>query len=288
MRNTKKGFTLVELLVVIAILAVLATVSVVGYTSFINRANESTAQQELVQLRDYAIAVDMTSGVGDLNGVVDADEAAVAISETGVGEKAVVGNDGTVVKYTVNGASAYWTLANGKVETASEYTGTFTADETTPDEGGEEGGETGGDDNTGDDAQTTPTTVTVTIAGHADSEGWENSVQYTSLVMDSNITVTVSGGANTGKYYTSGTNWRLYSSENATMTVTASEGKTIKTVKVTYTVNSEGVLQYNTTTIESDNVVTVDANSITFNVVDIGSNETKGQARVTAIEVTYQ
>ena len=72
MRNTKKGFTLVELLVVIAILAILATVSVVGYTSFINRANESTAQQELVQLRDYAIAVDMTSGVGDLNGVVDA------------------------------------------------------------------------------------------------------------------------------------------------------------------------------------------------------------------------
>ena len=48
--NTKKGFTLVELLVVIAILAILATVSVVGYTSFIERAEQSNAQTELHQI----------------------------------------------------------------------------------------------------------------------------------------------------------------------------------------------------------------------------------------------
>ena len=51
--NTRKGFTLVELLVVIAILAILATVSVVGYTSFINRANESNAQTEAHQIESY-------------------------------------------------------------------------------------------------------------------------------------------------------------------------------------------------------------------------------------------
>ena len=45
-----KGFTLVELLVVIAILAILATVSVVGYTSFIDRAEESNAQTEAHQI----------------------------------------------------------------------------------------------------------------------------------------------------------------------------------------------------------------------------------------------
>lgn len=39
--NKRKGFTLVELLVVIAILAVLATVSVIGYLSFTNKAKES-------------------------------------------------------------------------------------------------------------------------------------------------------------------------------------------------------------------------------------------------------
>ena len=46
-KNTKKGFTLVELLVVIAILAILATVSVVGYTAFINKAHDSNAATEL-------------------------------------------------------------------------------------------------------------------------------------------------------------------------------------------------------------------------------------------------
>ena len=45
-----KGFTLVELLVVIAILAILATVSVVGYTSFIDRANQSNSDTEAHQI----------------------------------------------------------------------------------------------------------------------------------------------------------------------------------------------------------------------------------------------
>lgn len=51
-KTNKKGFTLVELLVVIAILAILATVSVVGYLGFTQKARESKAQTELVQLRD--------------------------------------------------------------------------------------------------------------------------------------------------------------------------------------------------------------------------------------------
>lgn len=50
-KETKKGFTLVELLVVIAILAVLATVSVVGYTSFTDDARASNDLQELTQYR---------------------------------------------------------------------------------------------------------------------------------------------------------------------------------------------------------------------------------------------
>ena len=49
--NTRKGFTLVELLVVIAILAILATVSVVGYTSFIDRADQSNADVEANQIK---------------------------------------------------------------------------------------------------------------------------------------------------------------------------------------------------------------------------------------------
>ena len=53
MKNSKKGFTLVELLVVIAILAILATVAVVGYTSFTRKAeisNDSVIAKELTTL----------------------------------------------------------------------------------------------------------------------------------------------------------------------------------------------------------------------------------------------
>ena len=51
MRKTnKKGFTLVELLVVIAIVAILATVAIVGYTSFTRKAEISADQQAVTQM----------------------------------------------------------------------------------------------------------------------------------------------------------------------------------------------------------------------------------------------
>ena len=56
-----KGFTLVELLVVIAILAILATVSVVGYTTYIKNANESLALQEMTQVKSSILAEDITN-----------------------------------------------------------------------------------------------------------------------------------------------------------------------------------------------------------------------------------
>ena len=116
MRNTKKGFTLVELLVVIAILAILATVSVVGYTSFIDRANDSVAQQELTQIRDYALGVDMTSG--NKNGKIDAEDAKQAVLDSKLAGVAVWNTAKTAIKYTgEKGGEAYWTLANGTITT---------------------------------------------------------------------------------------------------------------------------------------------------------------------------
>ena len=55
--NKRKGFTLVELLVVIAILAILATVSVVGYTAFIERANVSNDETVITQLNQFLEAL---------------------------------------------------------------------------------------------------------------------------------------------------------------------------------------------------------------------------------------
>ncbi|MBR3864949.1 MAG: hypothetical protein IKJ19_07570 [Clostridia bacterium] len=130
------------------------------------------------------------------------------------------------------------------------------------------------------------TTITVSIANYASANGWANSTQYTTMTMDNNISVTVNGGGNSGKYYTSGTNWRLYQSESAELTISAANGKTIKSVKITYVVNNSGCLTHNGSNITSGTVVTVNATTTTFGVGNTGT-ATNGQARVTAIEVVY-
>ena len=61
-KNNKKGFTLVELLVVIAILAILATVTVVGYISFTNKAKESNDISLTTQMNTVLQAEEATEG----------------------------------------------------------------------------------------------------------------------------------------------------------------------------------------------------------------------------------
>ncbi len=78
-KKTKKGFTLVELLVVIAILAILATVSVVGYTSFIDKANQSVDQQTVTQMNKVLLA----EGVVNKDGPVDGIEVKALLAENG-------------------------------------------------------------------------------------------------------------------------------------------------------------------------------------------------------------
>lgn len=125
------------------------------------------------------------------------------------------------------------------------------------------------------------TTITVEIADYATEKGWTNATQYSKIDMDSNITVAAAGGSNTGKYYTSGNQWRIYSSESATITIAAADGKTIKSVKVTYTSYESGSLTYNSENVTSNTVIDVNGSSITLS---LGS---AGQVRVTAIEVIY-
>ena len=155
----KKGFTLVELLVVIAILAILAGVSVVGYLSFTQRAHESRAQSELVQIRDYLTAslidTSETDGVyiNQAEGYISVTLDDAAASEADVVEAiataadtaedlpifddaavTLYGMEGTAITagatsyqiayvvYTVDGGSAYWTVKDGAVETYTEGT----------------------------------------------------------------------------------------------------------------------------------------------------------------------
>ena len=76
MKNSKKGFTLVELLVVIAILAILATVAVVGYTSFIEKANESADMQAITQMNTVLTANDILEDTDNILVVFNVLEAA--------------------------------------------------------------------------------------------------------------------------------------------------------------------------------------------------------------------
>ena len=68
MKNIKKkGFTLVELLVVIAIIAILATVSIVGYTAFINKANLSNDTSLVKQMNTALQASEVADGKKNTN-----------------------------------------------------------------------------------------------------------------------------------------------------------------------------------------------------------------------------
>lgn len=63
-RRSKKGFTLVELIVVIAIIGVLAAIIVPTTLHFVNEGRTEAAREELVRVRD-AINGGMTTAVAD-------------------------------------------------------------------------------------------------------------------------------------------------------------------------------------------------------------------------------
>ena len=111
--NTRKGFTLVELLVVIAILAILATVSVVGYTSFIERADKSAAETEIHQVETSVNASLMMREPIEI-GVVKGTETKVYVGYVGT----------TITAYTIvtTGEGETATTTNTPITTDTEIT----------------------------------------------------------------------------------------------------------------------------------------------------------------------
>ena len=127
MKSTKKGFTLVELLVVIAILAILATVSVVGYTAFIEKAHQSVAMQEMTQIRNALVAEDITNDGFDLSDGISGSSTIVVASTQGAqgtpSEAEIVLNFvqtlGIAGTYKVTGGGALQFSPAGKDATAT-------------------------------------------------------------------------------------------------------------------------------------------------------------------------
>ena len=52
MRNNHKGFTLIELMVVMALIVILASIALVQYGHSVTRAKEATLKEDLFRMRD--------------------------------------------------------------------------------------------------------------------------------------------------------------------------------------------------------------------------------------------
>lgn len=64
-RNNKKGFTIVELVIVIAVIAILAAVLIPTFSNLVSKANESKAIQEA----DNALKADLIDAEGDYENI---------------------------------------------------------------------------------------------------------------------------------------------------------------------------------------------------------------------------
>ena len=101
-RNNKKGFTIVELVIVIAVIAILAGVLIPTFAGIVKTAQKSAAQQEATAVYKEVYAIDLADGY--LNYDITADEYAAAGGDC----------DGT---FTYNNATFAYTTANGYVAT---------------------------------------------------------------------------------------------------------------------------------------------------------------------------
>ena len=73
MKNTQKGFTLIELMIVVAIIGILAAVALPAYQNYSNRAKFSEAVMAATPLKtaiELAIQTSNPTGLADLDGGV--------------------------------------------------------------------------------------------------------------------------------------------------------------------------------------------------------------------------
>ena len=134
--------------------------------------------------------------------------------------------------------------------------------------------------------------VTVSIADYATANNWKNDTKFPTIIADKNITITAAtpnNGAYTGKYFSNNKEWRIYQTDGGSITITAADGKTIVSVKITYNIGNYGFLVKDGVKVESNEVVSVNGNSVIFGVSNNNTDTTKtnGQVKITAIEIIY-
>lgn len=65
-KSNKKGFTIVELVIVIAVIAILASVLIPTFTSIVEKATKSAVQQEAANIYKELYALDLSDGKLDM------------------------------------------------------------------------------------------------------------------------------------------------------------------------------------------------------------------------------
>lgn len=114
MKNTKKkGFTIVELVIVIAVIAILAAVLIPTFTSVIAKANESKAMQQAKSAWTDFIAselTDPTTNIGTFDGYVQSGDYYFAVTD---GQFTTTGTKGTAP--TEEGKTVWNVSATGTI-----------------------------------------------------------------------------------------------------------------------------------------------------------------------------
>ena len=108
-RKLQTGFTLVELIIVVAIISILASIAIPAYNGYIETSKRSDAQASLMALaiaqeKYRATNPTYTTVIGDLNGVSSA-------SESGYYTLAVTAASGAT--FTATATPDGWTDSNG-------------------------------------------------------------------------------------------------------------------------------------------------------------------------------
>ena len=113
-KMNKKGFTIVELVIVIAVIGILATVLIPTFSSVIEKANKSAVQQEAANLYKELYTLDLSDGVLNAKEGEEALPTATHYSYTVADDGITVNFTFTKNDYTATFQDGAWTVADAE------------------------------------------------------------------------------------------------------------------------------------------------------------------------------